>query len=101
MLGLAFEEGPVAVKPRAIAPGAGKLTIDEGDDAAIARRGREIVGGDKRVDRGGEERGFGRGQGKKRLRRGWIHSDWRSHGRNWRWRYRRRHRFVGTCEPAR
>ena len=34
-LGLGLEERPVAIKPRAIAVGAGKLAVDEGGDAAM------------------------------------------------------------------
>src|SRR5256885_1597213 len=62
LLRLAFLEGTAAVHLRAAAPGAAELAVDEGRDAALAARGRELVGGDERVDCRNDECRLRRGE---------------------------------------
>src|SRR5262249_37552773 len=50
LLRLPLSERSAAIHLGAAAPGAGKLPVDERDDAALARRRRELIGRDKRID---------------------------------------------------
>ena len=66
-LRLCLGERSVAIKPRACAVSAGKLAVDEGGDAAIAARRRQLVGRDHGIGGRGKERVLGCGQSQQRL----------------------------------
>ena len=67
-LRLALGERPLTVEPCTGPVSAGELAVDEGDHAALARRGREIVGRNQGIDRRFHECRLGRRQREQRLR---------------------------------
>jgi hypothetical protein len=69
LLARALDERAAAIKPGAATPGAGELTVDEGDEAAIGARRREPVGRNEGVIGGAQERRLGGRQGEQRLGR--------------------------------
>ena len=105
VLGLAGQERPLPIEPRAVAEGARQLAVDEHRKPHIGARGRQLIGRDQRVDRRLDERrlggvqgvpdlGLGRCCGRRRLR-GCTRSDpWPSRRPR---RRRQRRRLSRNC----